>query len=127
MQQLALLALLPLTLALPSNLTRRDMSPSIAPYNDDVCTKQAAPSKDFGNGCIKVDFTNNNVGINWGEWFAAMDSFDVFSDDKCTNYASKTIVYDKLGFNKVGANSCYKMAEHGGPWKSVKQHYVDHY
>lgn len=52
-----------------------------------------------------------------------MTSFDVFTDDACTDYATKKIVNTNGGNDAKGANACYAMHLHGGPWKSVREHY----
>ena len=52
-----------------------------------------------------------------------MTSFDVFTDDACKDYAWKTITNSGMGNDATGANACYSMHLHGGPWKSVMQHY----
>ena len=52
-----------------------------------------------------------------------MTSFDVFTDDACTNYAAKAITMSGKGNDAAGANACYSMRLNGGPWKSVRQVY----
>ena len=115
---------------MPASLSPRkhnfDSSPSIAPYNDDICTQQAGASLDFDNNdndCIKIKWTQDFVGINWGDHPWAMGSFDVFLDDACTDYAWARINNTAGGNDLKGANSCYSMSLHGGPWKSVMQYY----
>ena len=128
-QSLVLLALSAGALAIPSSLSPRkhdtDSSPNIAPYNDGVCTQQAGPSHDFnqGNGCIKITWPQDNVGIDWGDYPEGMGAFDVFKDDACTDYASTRIERPSGGNDVKGANSCFSMSLHGGPWKSVRQYW----
>ena len=127
-QSLILLALSAGALSMPSSLSPRkhDSHPSIAPYKDGICTQQAGPSQDFNQNsqaCVKIAYTEDNVGINWGDWPESMNSFDVFTDDNCKDYAWKTITNPGLGNDPSGANACYSMKLHGGPWKSVMQHY----
>ena len=51
-----------------------------------------------------------------------MNAFDAFTDDACTDYAWTHM--NKTGPNDaVGANACYAMSIHGGPWKSVRKYY----
>ena len=52
-----------------------------------------------------------------------MGGFDVFTDDACNDFAFKTIMNTNNGNDAKGANACYAMSLHGGPWKSVRQHY----
>ena len=52
-----------------------------------------------------------------------MSAFDVFKDDACTDYAWTHIKEPSGGNDAKGANSCYSMSLHGGPWKSVMQYY----
>ena len=128
-QSLVLLALSAGALAIPSSLSPRkhntDSNPSIAPYNDGDCTQQAGPSHDFGNGngCIKITWPQNNVGINWGDFPEGMTQFNAFLDDACTDYAWPIINRTSGGNDAVGANACYAMSLHGGPWKSVREYY----
>ena len=126
-QSIVLLALSAGALAIPSSLSPRkhDSSPSIAPYNDGICTQQAGPSHDFGqgNGCIKITWPQDNVGINWGDWPEGMSAFDAFKDDACTDYAWTHIERPSGGNDAKGANSCFSQSLHGGRWKSVRQYY----
>ena len=128
-QTLVLLALSAGALAIPSSLSPRkhdsDPNPSIAPYNDGDCTQQAGLSHDFGqdkgHGCIKIDWLQDNVGINWGDEPWGMSAFYVFLDDACTDYAWARINNTNMGDDAKGANACYSMHLHGGPWKSVRE------
>lgn len=125
-QSLVLVALSAGALALPSKDHVNPGYPTIAPYNDGDCTQEAGASQSFqnsANDCIKLEFTQDNVGINWGASDWLMSSFDVFTDDACQNYAAKTIKSTGNGNDATGPNACYSMRLYGGPWKSVRRHF----
>ncbi|KAK3175251.1 hypothetical protein OEA41_002498 [Lepraria neglecta] len=96
-------------------------------YKDDVsddsaCINQLSPLQDF-KGCVSIYLTSKYVGINWGNWPVGMDAFDAFKDNSCQSYAAKTMVEPAGSPDTQGANTCYELGAHGGPWGGVQQNY----
>lgn len=55
---------------------------------------------------------------------SAIAALDVFTDDKCTNYAAKTIIAPAEEDDYVsGTNTCLSVKAHGAQWGSVRQNY----
>lgn len=75
-----------------------------------------------GLDCMKFRPGSDNVGINWGSWPLAFDGLDIFTDDKCTKYAGKTIQRPNFD-SKEGPGMCVSVRMHGAKWGSVRSHF----
>ncbi len=95
----------------------------IGSFDKGDCTGKPHNNRPEVNGdCQKFTPETDFVGVSWGSWPWSFDSFDVFTDENCKNFASKTIKkpdYD----NKVGPGSCYSVSKLGGHWGSFRKHY----
>ncbi|KAL8725246.1 MAG: hypothetical protein Q9166_007485 [cf. Caloplaca sp. 2 TL-2023] len=129
------LALSATTLAFPapSNITSPDFTelekrgggPKISSFDNMYCSGKPINQKwTDGNdwSCFKFTPVSDNVGINWSTQMRAL-GITFFTDDKCTNWATKSVIapQTQMGDNGKGkADKCISYNANGGNWKSAR-------